>query len=104
MPAFGEETFGPLAALAVVRDDDDAVRLADATVYGLGLSVWTADLGRGVALARRVTSGAAFVNAIVASDPRLSFGGTRRSGYGREPAAAGIREFTNARTYWVASS
>ncbi|MFE8957460.1 aldehyde dehydrogenase family protein [Streptomyces massasporeus] len=101
MPAFNEETFGPLAAITVARDDEDAVRLANATAYGLGLSVWTADPGRGVALARRITSGAAFVNAIVASDPRLPFGGTKRSGYGRELAAAGIREFTNTRTYWV---
>ncbi|MET9760884.1 NAD-dependent succinate-semialdehyde dehydrogenase [Streptomyces sp. NPDC006372] len=101
MPAFDEETFGPLAALTVADDDEHAVRLANATSYGLGLSVWTADPGRGVALARRITSGAAFVNAIVASDPRLPFGGTKRSGYGRELAAAGIREFTNTRTYWV---
>ncbi|MPY58596.1 aldehyde dehydrogenase family protein [Streptomyces spongiae] len=101
MPAFDEETFGPLAALTVARDDEDAVRLANATAYGLGLSVWTGDPGRGVALARRVTSGAAFVNAVVASDPRLPFGGTKRSGHGRELATAGIREFTNIRTYWV---
>ncbi|CBG75809.1 putative aldehyde dehydrogenase [Streptomyces scabiei 87.22] len=102
MPAFDEETFGPLAALTVARDDEDAVRLANATAYGLGVSIWTADPGRGVALARRITSGAAFVNAIVASDPRLPFGGTKRSGYGRELAAAGILEFTTTRTYWVA--
>ncbi|MEU1006600.1 aldehyde dehydrogenase family protein [Streptomyces tibetensis] len=101
LPAFDEETFGPLAAIAVARDDEDAVRLANATPYGLGLSIWTADPSRGVALARRVTSGAAFINAIVASDPRLPFGGTKRSGYGRELAASGIREFTNTRTYWV---
>lgn len=101
MPAFDEETFGPLAAITVARDHEDAVRLANATAYGLGLSIWTADPDRGVALARRITSGAAFVNAIVASDPRLPFGGTKRSGYGRELAAAGIREFTNTRTYWV---
>jgi len=101
MAAFDEETFGPLAAITVARDDEDAVRLANATAYGLGLSIWTSDPGRGVALARRITSGAAFVNAIVASDPRLPFGGTKRSGYGRELAAAGIREFTNTRTYWV---
>ncbi|MEV4976681.1 aldehyde dehydrogenase family protein [Streptomyces scopuliridis] len=101
MPAFDEETFGPLAAIAVAHGDDDAVRLANSSAYGLGLSVWTADTGRGVALARRITSGAAFVNAVVASDPRLPFGGTKRSGYGRELAAAGIREFTNTRTYWV---
>ncbi|NEB03526.1 aldehyde dehydrogenase family protein [Streptomyces sp. SID13726] len=102
MQAFDEETFGPLAAVTVARDDDDAVRLAGATSFGLGLSVWTADTARGVALARRVTTGAAFVNAVVASDPRLPFGGTKRSGYGRELATAGIREFTNTRTYWVA--
>ncbi|MEU1513288.1 aldehyde dehydrogenase family protein [Streptomyces sp. NPDC005811] len=102
MPAFDEETFGPLAAVTVARDDDEAVRLAEASVFGLGLSVWTADTRRGVALARRVTSGAAFVNAVVASDPRVPFGGTKRSGYGRELAAAGIREFTHTRTYWVA--
>ncbi|MET8976784.1 aldehyde dehydrogenase family protein [Streptomyces sp. NPDC004539] len=102
MPAFDEETFGPLAAVSVARDDDDAVRLAGATPFGLGLSVWTADPSRGVALARRITTGAAFVNAVVASDPRLPFGGTKRSGHGRELSSAGIREFTNTRTYWVA--
>jgi succinate-semialdehyde dehydrogenase/glutarate-semialdehyde dehydrogenase len=104
MSAFDEETFGPLAALAVAQDDEDAVRFANATSYGLGLSVWTAAPSRGVALARRITSGAAFVNAIVASDPRLPFGGTKRSGYGRELAAAGIREFTHTRTYWVSAA
>ncbi|WP_308400715.1 aldehyde dehydrogenase family protein [Streptomyces sp. AS02] len=103
MPAFDEETFGPPAALTVAQDDEDAVRLANATAYGLGLSVWTADPGRGVALARRITSGAAFANAIVASDPRLPFGGTKRSGYGRELAAACVREFTNMRTYWIST-
>ncbi|MFJ9583891.1 aldehyde dehydrogenase family protein [Streptomyces acidicola] len=103
MAAFDEETFGPLAAIAVARDDEDCIRLANATAYGLGLSVWTADASRGVDVARRITSGAAFVNAIVASDPRLPFGGTKRSGYGRELAAEGIREFTNTRTYWVAA-
>ncbi|WP_405970605.1 NAD-dependent succinate-semialdehyde dehydrogenase [Streptomyces sp. NBC_00988] len=103
MPAFDEETFGPLAAIAIAADDDEAVRLANATSFGLGLSVWTTDLARGIEVARRITSGAAFVNAIVASDPRLPFGGTKRSGYGRELASAGIREFTNIRTYWVSA-
>ncbi|MBE3015520.1 NAD-dependent succinate-semialdehyde dehydrogenase [Microbispora sp. NEAU-D428] len=101
MAAFDEETFGPLAAIAVAQDADEAVRLANATPYGLGLSVWTMSTRRGIDFARRVTSGAAFVNAVVASDPRLPFGGTKRSGYGRELASAGIREFTNTRTYWA---
>jgi acyl-CoA reductase-like NAD-dependent aldehyde dehydrogenase len=103
MPAFDEETFGPVAAIAVAADEDEAVRLANATPYGLGLSVWSRSTERALAVARRVTSGAAFVNAVVASDPRVPFGGTKRSGYGRELAEAGILEFTNQRTYWVAA-
>ncbi|TCN30054.1 succinate-semialdehyde dehydrogenase/glutarate-semialdehyde dehydrogenase [Kribbella orskensis] len=102
MPAFDEETFGPLAAVAVAADVEEAITLANATQYGLGLSIWTGSPSRGVEVARQITSGAAFVNAVVASDPRLPFGGTKRSGYGRELAAVGIREFTNTRTYWVA--
>ena len=104
MPAFDEETFGPVAAIAVAADESDAVRLANATPYGLGLSVWSRSTERALGVARRITSGAAFVNAVVASDPRVPFGGTKRSGYGRELAEAGILEFTNQRTYWVASS
>ncbi|GGM25845.1 NAD-dependent succinate-semialdehyde dehydrogenase [Micromonospora yangpuensis] len=100
--AFDEETFGPVATLTVAADEEHAVRLANASPYGLGLSVWTGDRKRGAALARRVTTGAAFVNAMVVSDPRLPFGGTRRSGYGRELAAVGLREFVNVRTYWAA--
>jgi acyl-CoA reductase-like NAD-dependent aldehyde dehydrogenase len=103
MPVFDEETFGPVAAVAVARDEDHAVALADHTAYGLGLSVWSRSTDRAVGVARRITSGAAFVNATVASDPRVPFGGTRRSGYGRELAEAGLLAFTNQRTYWVAS-
>ena len=102
MPVFDEETFGPVAAVAVVRDDEAAAELADATAYGLGLSVWSGSADRALALAARVTSGAVFVNSVVASDPRLPFGGTRRSGYGRELAEAGLLAFTNQRTWWVA--
>ena len=104
MPVFDEETFGPVAAIAVAADEDEAVRLADATPYGLGLSVWSRSTERALGVARRITSGAAFVNAVVASDPRVPFGGTKRSGYGRELAEAGILEFTNQRTYWVSAS
>lgn len=104
MAAFDEETFGPLAAIAVAEDDADAVRLANATPFGLSLSVWSASTERALKVAKGVTSGAAFINAITASDARVPFGGTRKSGYGRELAAAGIREFTNARTYWAVSA
>ncbi|MEU0239047.1 NAD-dependent succinate-semialdehyde dehydrogenase [Nocardiopsis sp. NPDC006198] len=103
VPAFDEETFGPVAAVAVAEDEDHAVELANATVYGLGASVWTADAERGAAVARRLRSGAVFVNAVVASDPRVPFGGVGRSGHGRELGLAGIREFTNTRTYWSAA-
>jgi succinate-semialdehyde dehydrogenase/glutarate-semialdehyde dehydrogenase len=101
MPAYDEEIFGPVAAVLVAQDEDDAVRIADDTRFGLGASVWTSDPARGVAVARRIRSGAAFVNALVASDPRMPFGGTRASGYGRELAAAGIREFVDVRSWWV---
>lgn len=101
MAVFDEETFGPVAAIAVARDDAEAARLANATPFGLSLSVWSASTHRAVALARQVTSGAAFINATSASDARLPFGGTKKSGYGRELAGAGIREFCNIRTFWV---
>jgi succinate-semialdehyde dehydrogenase/glutarate-semialdehyde dehydrogenase len=101
MPVMAEETFGPVAAVLAVADDDEAVHAANATRYGLGASVWSADPEHALAVGRRITSGALFVNAVVASDPRLPFGGTKRSGYGRELGAAGALEFTNARTYVV---
>lgn len=89
MPVLDEETFGPVAARTVATDDKDAAELANRSPFGLGLSVWTGDPARGVELASRVTSGATFINAIVASDPRVPFGGTKRSGYGRELSAEG---------------
>ena len=101
VPAYDEEVFGPVAAVIAVDGDEEAVRVANDTRFGLGASVWTADPERGIAVARRIRSGAAFVNAVVASDVRMPFGGTRASGYGRELAAAGIREFVDVRTWWV---
>jgi len=101
MPVFQEETFGPVAAVIRAEDEEEAVELANDTPYGLGASVWTSDPERGRRLGRQVQSGSLFVNGIVASDPRLPFGGVKRSGYGRELAAVGLREFTNIRTFWV---
>ena len=99
--AYDEEIFGPVATVIAADGDDEAVRIANDTRFGLGASVWTTDPERGIAAARRIRSGAVFVNAVVASDVRMPFGGTRASGYGRELAAAGIREFVNVRTWWV---
>lgn len=101
MTVFDEETFGPAAAIAVATDPDDAVRLANASPFGLSVSIWTRNRTQAIGVAKRITTGAAFVNAITASDARLPFGGTKKSGYGRELASAGVREFTNMRTYWA---
>ncbi len=101
VPVMSEETFGPVASVIVVRDDDEAVEIANATRYGLGASVWSRDVDRALRVGRRITSGALFVNAVVASDPRLPFGGIKRSGYGRELGSFGALEFTNTRTYFI---
>jgi succinate-semialdehyde dehydrogenase/glutarate-semialdehyde dehydrogenase len=104
MAAFDEEVFGPVAAVTRVRDDQEAIRLANQTRYGLGASVWTADGERGERMIRRLRCGMGFVNAIVKSDPRLPCGGVKDSGYGRELAGQGVREFTNVKTVWIAES
>jgi succinate-semialdehyde dehydrogenase/glutarate-semialdehyde dehydrogenase len=101
MPVFKEETFGPVAAVVRVRDADEAVRVANDSEYGLGANLWTRDVSLAERLARRIESGSVFVNGMVASDPRLPFGGVKRSGYGRELSAFGIREFTNVQTIWI---
>ena len=101
MPAFREETFGPVAAVIRARSADEAVRLANDTEYGLGANVWTRDLERAKEMARRIEAGSVFINGMVASDPRLPFGGIKRSGYGRELGSFGIREFTNIQTVWI---
>ncbi len=101
MPAYDEELFGPVAAIIRARDEQDAVRIANASRFGLGGSVWTRDVARGERLARLVQVGACFVNGLVKSDPRLPFGGVKASGYGRELSQHGLREFVNAKTVWV---
>lgn len=100
-PVDAEETFGPAAAVYAVPDADAAVAKANTTQYGLGASVWTADRDRGRAIADRIEAGNVFVNELVKSDPRVPFGGIKGSGYGRELAAAGIREFLNRKTVWI---
>jgi succinate-semialdehyde dehydrogenase/glutarate-semialdehyde dehydrogenase len=103
MPAFDEELFGPVAAVVAARDEQDAIRLANRTLFGLGAAVFTRDLARGERIARHeLHAGSCFVNAFVRSDPRLPFGGIRESGYGRELGAFGIREFVNVKTLYVA--
>ena len=101
MPVMAEETFGPVAAVVAFGTDDEAVRLANATPFGLGASVWSADVDHALAVGARIESGALFVNAVTASDPRLPFGGVKQSGYGRELGEVGAREFTNIRTVVV---
>lgn len=102
MPVFREETFGPVLAMVSAPSAKAAIELADDSVYGLAASVWTSDMEAGLELGRGISSGALFVNAIVASDPRLPFGGVKLSGYGRELSVEGMREFTNIRTVWAA--
>lgn len=101
VPAYFEELFGPVASLIRVRDESEAVEVANATVFGLGGSVWTADAARGERLAAEIEAGAVFVNGLVKSDPRLPFGGVKTSGFGRELSHYGIKEFVNIQTVWV---
>jgi len=103
MPAFDEETFGPVAAVIRAKDEADAVRLANDSTFGLGASLWTEDRVRAERLAAQIEAGSVFVNGVVKSDPRLPFGGIKRSGYGRELSEYGIREFVNVKT-WTAGA
>lgn len=102
MPVFDEETFGPVSVVIPAKDAEDAVRIANDTPFGLGASLWTQDLVLAEKLAAKIEAGAVFINGMTKSDPRLPFGGTKRSGYGRELAYPGIREFVNQKTVWIA--
>jgi succinate-semialdehyde dehydrogenase/glutarate-semialdehyde dehydrogenase len=101
MTAFDQEIFGPVCSLIRFRSDDEAVALANQTPYGLGASLWTCNTVKAEALTRRIEAGSVFVNGMVKSDPRLPFGGVKRSGYGRELSVAGLHEFTNIKTVWI---
>jgi succinate-semialdehyde dehydrogenase/glutarate-semialdehyde dehydrogenase len=101
MAVFCEETFGPAAAVIRVNDVETAIRLANQSEFGLGASLWSRGIDRARHLARRLDAGAVFINGMVATDPRLPFGGIKRSGYGRELGSYGIRELTNMKTLWI---
>ncbi len=101
MPLFREETFGPAAAVIRAKDADHAIKLANDSIFGLGGNLWTGNIERGRKLARRIESGAVFINGMTTSDPRLPFGGVKHSGYGRELSSFGIREFVNIQTVWI---
>lgn len=101
MTAFDEETFGPLAVVITANDEQDAIRLANNTPFGLGASIWTKDLEKAARLAPLIESGNVFVNAMMRSDARLPFGGIKQSGYGRELSIEGVHEFLNIKTVYI---
>ena len=102
MPAFDEELFGPVAALIKAKDENDAIDLANKSIFGLGASVFTRDIKRGEYIAKeKLNAGCCFVNDFVKSDPRLPFGGIKESGYGRELSPFGIKEFMNIKTVYI---
>ncbi|MBI3125867.1 MAG: NAD-dependent succinate-semialdehyde dehydrogenase [Ignavibacteriales bacterium] len=100
-PAYEEEIFGPVASLIKAKDEEEAIRIANDSEFGLGASLWTANIEKAKLLAARIEGGSVFINGMVKSDPRLPFGGIKNSGYGREISHYGIKEFVNIKTVWI---
>ena len=101
MPVFREETFGPVAAVIRVKDEEEALRVANDSDFGLGSAIFSRDVDKARRMAERIEAGLVFVNGMVASDARLPFGGVKKSGFGRELGEHGIKEFVNVQTVWV---
>ncbi|QJW88429.1 NAD-dependent succinate-semialdehyde dehydrogenase [Spirosoma taeanense] len=101
MPAYDEETFGPLAVLIEAKNESDAVRLANLSDFGLGSAIWTEDIAKADRLARQLQVGSVFVNGLMRSDARVPFGGIKQSGFGRELSEIGLKEFVNVKTVWI---
>ena len=101
MPAYDDEIFGPVASLIKAKDEDDAIKIANDSSFGLGASLWTSNISKAKELASKIESGSVFINGMVKSDPRLPFGGIKNSGYGRELSHYGIKEFVNIKTVWI---
>lgn len=102
MPCFDEEVFGPVASMIYAKNEDEAIRLCNQSRFGLGATIFTGNYKRAEKLIPHIEDGAVFINSLVKSDPRLPFGGTKKSGYGRELSLHGIREFVNAKTVYFA--
>lgn len=101
MPAYDQELFGPVATVIKVNNEEEAIKVANDTPYGLGASLWTENIEKAKELAGQIESGSVFINGMVKSDPRLPFGGVKLSGFGRELSHYGIKEFVNIKTVWV---
>lgn len=101
MPVFCDETFGPVAVVISFKTDDEAIQIANNTRFGLGASIWTRDIEKAKKISSSIESGSVFINSLVKSDPRLPFGGTKNSGFGRELTAFGVHEFMNIKTEWI---